>query len=121
MIQTKIYSNGLKLVVDKMKGFESVAFNMFVNTGSANEVEGEYGISHFIEHMLFKGTKTRSSYDISKSFDAIGANVNAYTSLEETDFYTKSASENTEQCVEILSDMLFNSVFDKAPNCKSLR
>ena len=113
MIETKIYKNGLKLVVNKMPGFESVAFNMFVKTGSVNEVEGEYGISHFIEHMMFKGTKTRTSFEISKTFDSLGANVNAYTSFEETDYYTKCAAENTEKCVEILSDMLFNSTFDK--------
>lgn len=112
MIKTKQYENGLKLVVDEMTGFESVAFNVFVKTGSVNEQVGEYGISHFIEHMLFKGTKTRSSYEISKEFDTIGAVVNAYTSLEETDFYTKSASEDTEKCVEVLSDMLFYSTFD---------
>ncbi len=112
MIKTKQYENGLKLIVDEMAGFESVAFNIFVKTGSVNEKVGEYGISHFIEHMLFKGTEKRTSYEISKSFDSIGANVNAYTSLEETDFYTKSASEDTEKCVEVLSDMLFNSTFD---------
>ena len=112
MIKTKQYENGLKLVVDEMAGFESVAFNIFIKTGSVNEKVGEYGISHFIEHMLFKGTDKRTSYEISKTFDSIGANVNAYTSLEETDFYTKSASEDTEKCVEVLSDMLFNSTFD---------
>lgn len=112
MVQTKIYKNGLKLVVDKMDNYESVAFHMFVKTGSVNEKEGNYGISHFIEHMLFKGTTTRSSLDISKSLDSIGANVNAYTDKEETVYFTKSTSDNVEKCVEILSDMFFNSVFD---------
>ena len=113
MIKTKIYKNGLKLVVDNMQGFESVAFNMYVKTGSVNETEGFYGISHFIEHMLFKGTKTRSAFDISKAFDSLGAQINAFTSFEETDYYFKAASENTEKCVEVMSDMLFNSTFDK--------
>ncbi len=113
MINTKIFKNGLKLVVEEMKGFESVAFNMFVGTGSINETPDIFGISHFIEHMLFKGTKTRNAFEISKTFDMLGANVNAYTNYEETDFYTKSASENLEKCVEIMSDMLFNSIFDK--------
>ena len=113
MVKTKIYKNGLKLVVDKMDNYESVSFNMFVKVGSVCETEGYYGISHFIEHMLFKGTITRSSLDISKELDSIGANVNAYTSNEETVYYTKSTAENVEKCVEVLSDMLFNSVFDK--------
>ena len=112
-MQTKIYQNGLKLVVDEMKGFETVAFNMLVKTGSANEMPNEYGISHFIEHMMFKGTKKRSSADISKEFNDLGASINAYTSFESTVYYTKSVSENAEKCVEILSDMLFNSTFDK--------
>jgi predicted Zn-dependent peptidase len=113
MVKTTTYKNGLKLIVDKMDNYESVSFNILVKTGSVNETEGYFGISHFIEHMLFKGTKTRSSLDISKELDAIGANVNAYTDKEETVFYTKSTAENAEKCVEILSDMLFNSVFDK--------
>lgn len=112
MVKTKIYKNGLKLVVSKMDNYESVSFNMFVKTGSVNESKGIYGISHFIEHMLFKGTTTRSALDISKQLDGIGANVNAYTDKEETVYYTKSTAENAEKCVEILSDMLFNSVFD---------
>lgn len=113
MIKTKIYPNGLKLVVDEMPYFESVSFNMFVNTGSINEIPGIFGISHFIEHMLFKGTQKRTALDISKAFDRIGANVNAYTNYEETVFFTKSSSEYAEKCVEIMSDMFFNSTFDK--------
>ncbi|MGN1212513.1 MAG: M16 family metallopeptidase [Christensenellales bacterium] len=113
MVKTKIFKNGLKLVVDKMENYESVSFNMFVKVGSVCEEQGFYGIAHYIEHMLFKGTATRSSLDISKELDKIGANVNAYTDKEETVYYTKSTAENTEKCVEILSDMLFNSVFDK--------
>jgi len=112
MLKTKTYSNGLRLIVDKMENYESVSFNMFVKTGSVNEDDSNRGISHFIEHMLFKGTTTRSSLDISKQLDAIGANVNAYTDKEETVYYTKTTADNAEKCVEILSDMLFNSTFD---------
>lgn len=113
MIKTKKYKNGLKLVVDEMTGFESVAFNMYIKVGSINETKGYYGISHFIEHMMFKGTNTRNAFDISKTFDSLGAQINAFTSFEETDYYFKVASENTEKCIEVMSDMLFNSVFDK--------
>ena len=113
MIKTKIYENGLKLVVEKMTGFESVAFNMFVGVGSVDEQKGEYGISHFLEHMHFKGTKTKNAFELTKAFNAIGAKINAYTNFEETDYYTKSSAENAEKCVELMSDMLFNSTFDK--------
>ena len=111
--EIKQYSNGITLAVTQMQGFESVAFNIYVKTGSMNETEGYYGISHFIEHMLFKGTKKRSTYQISKELDDIGANVNAFTDIEETTYFTKSTNDNLETCVEILSDMFFNSVFDK--------
>lgn len=109
----KQYKNGITLAVNQMQGFESVAFNIFVKTGSINETDGFYGISHYIEHMLFKGTKKRSSYQISKQLDSIGANVNAFTDSEETTYFTKSTNENLETCVEVLSDMFFNSTFDK--------
>lgn len=108
----KKYKNGLTLAVTNMQGFDSVAFNIFVKTGSVNEVEGNYGISHFIEHMLFKGTKKRNAYEIAKQLESLGANVNAYTDREETTYFFKSTLENLEPCVEILSDMFFNSVFD---------
>ena len=108
----KNYKNGLTLAVTNMQGFDSVAFNIFVKTGSVNETEGNYGISHFIEHMLFKGTKKRNAYQIAKELESLGANVNAYTDKEETTYFFKSTNENLEPCVEILSDMFFNSVFD---------
>lgn len=111
--ETKKYKNGITLVCTNMSGFESVAFNIFVKTGSVNETEGYYGISHYIEHMLFKGTKTRSAYQIAKELDSLGANVNAFTDNEETTYFTKSTLDNLEPCVEILSDMFFNSTFDK--------
>lgn len=111
MINTKVYNNGLKLVVEEMPNFESVCLYVMVKTGSANEKEGFYGISHFIEHMLFKGTKTRSSFDMTKEFEEIGANVNAFTSYTKTAYYAKSIGEHVEKSAELLSDMFFNSTF----------
>ena len=113
MIKTKVYNNGLKLVVEEMPNFDSCAFYVMVKTGSINETPGFYGISHFIEHMLFKGTKKRNSFEITNAFAQIGASVNAYTSNAETAYFTKSVGENVESCAEIISDMLFNSVFDE--------
>ena len=113
MAVIKEYDNGLKVIIEHMSGFESVAFNLLVKTGSVNEEEGNYGISHFIEHMLFKGTEKRSAFDIVDELDSVGANVNAYTDKTETCYYTKSTYENLEKCVDVLSDMFFNSTFDK--------
>ena len=109
----KTYPSGMRLVVEHIENYESDSFNMFINTGSVNEDDTNRGISHFIEHMLFKGTKTRSAVEIVTRLDAIGASVNAYTSKKETVYYTKSTKESLKECVDILSDMYFNSIFDE--------
>ncbi|MBQ9104184.1 MAG: insulinase family protein [Clostridia bacterium] len=113
MILTKTFPNGLRLVVNQMKGFSSVSSGIIVKTGSVNETESENGISHFIEHMLFKGTNNRSSFEISDYIDRIGAQINAFTSKEITCYYTKSTAEHLEHSLEVLSDLFFNSVFDE--------
>lgn len=113
MTYTKRYKNGLRLVVEKMEGLLSVSVGVLVKTGSANESKEENGISHFIEHTVFKGTKNRSSYEISDYIDRIGASINAFTSKEITCYYTKSTSEHVEETIEVLSDLFFNATFDK--------
>ncbi len=109
----KKYDNGLSLVIADMPGFVSVSCGVLVKTGSINESEEENGISHFIEHTLFKGTETRSAFEISDFTDRIGAQINAFTSKETTCYYTKSTAEHLSDSLEILSDIFFNSVFDK--------
>ena len=113
MIHYKKYDNGLRLIINKMEGMYSVSCGVAVKTGSVNESESENGISHFIEHMLFKGTKNRSAFEISDSVDRLGAQINAFTSKEMTCYYTKSMAENVGETLEILSDIFFNSTFDK--------
>jgi|LGOV01.1.fsa_nt_gb predicted Zn-dependent peptidase len=113
MQQTKTFKSGMQVAVETLPYFESVSFNMFVNSGSTNEDDSNRGISHFIEHMLFKGTKNRSSIEIVTRLDAIGASVNAYTSKKETVYYTKSTKAGLNECIDILSDMYFNSTFDQ--------
>lgn len=114
MITSKVLKSGVKLAVSSMKGFEGVSFKMFVFTGSGNEENIEdFGISHLIEHMFFKGTKTRSSLDIVKEFDEFGIQTNAYTSKNETCYFTYGTGDSLEKSVEIMSDMLFNSCFDE--------
>ncbi len=109
----KTFDNGLKVVINKLNGMYSVSTGILVKTGSINETERENGISHFIEHVMFKGTTTRSAFDISSTIDDIGASINAFTSKEMTCYYTKSTKEHLEKAIEVLSDMFFNSVFDK--------
>lgn len=113
MIKYKQFSNGLKLVYNKLDCF-SVALGVYVGTGSLNESIPENGISHFIEHTLFKGTETRSAFAIADEIESIGAQINAYTSKLCTAYYTVSLSEHVEKCADILSDIFFHSTFPDA-------
>ncbi len=112
MRYTKKFDNGLRLVIDKIEGVFSVSAGILVKAGSSNETESENGISHFIEHAVFKGTKTRSAFEISDYIDRIGAQINAFTSKEMTCYYTKSTTEHLDQALEVLSDIFFNATFD---------
>ncbi len=113
MVIFKQFDNGLRLVMNKMEGMLSVSAGVLVKTGSINETSEENGISHFIEHVMFKGTKNRTAFEISDHIDRIGAQINAFTSKELTCYYTKSTKEHTQKSLEILSDIFFDSVFDE--------
>ncbi len=111
MVFEKRYENGLRLVVKQMQGIMSVTMGIFVGTGASVETDEEDGISHFIEHMQFKGTKKRTAFEISDAFDRFGAQINAFTSKEDTCYYCKCTSEHTADCFEILSDLFLNATF----------
>jgi predicted Zn-dependent peptidase len=91
----------------------SVSFGIWVKTGSRNENDATNGISHFIEHMLFKGTERHSAQAIAEVFDGIGGNVNAFTSKEYTCYYAKVLDEHLPIAVDVLADMFFNSQLDE--------
>src|SRR5699024_11819477 len=103
--------NGLRIVLENIPSVRSVTIGIWVKTGSRNETEAINGISHFLEHMFFKGTSTRTAQDIAEAFDAIGGQVNAFTSKEYTCFYAKVMDTHKEKALEILADMFFNSSF----------
>ena len=112
MIQTKTYKNGLRLVFEKNE--KSVAsVNIMFNVGSQNEEKHQEGFSHFIEHLIFKGTKDMNALDIMDKLTFYGADFNAYTSKTMTKFVFKCLAENFEKCFEIYTDMLVNAEFDK--------
>ena len=111
MVFEKRYENGLRLVVKKMEGLMSVTMGILVGTGASAETDAEDGISHFIEHMQFKGTQKRNAFEISDAFDRIGAQVNAFTGKDLTCYYSKCTSDHTEACFELLSDLFLNSTF----------
>ena len=111
MIFEKRYENGLKLVVKEMEGLMSVTMGILVGTGAGVETDAEDGISHFIEHMQFKGTQKRTAFEISDAFDRIGAQVNAFTGKDLTCYYSKCTSDHTNDCFELLSDLFLHSTF----------
>ncbi len=107
------YSNGLRLVVENNSSIRSVAASIWVRTGSANENIENNGISHFLEHVLFKGTDKMSAFEIANAFESKGASVNAFTAKEFTCFYFKSIDSDTKECFKVLCDIFFNSTFEK--------
>lgn len=111
-------ANGLTILTYNMPNVNSVAINLIVNVGSRYEEADEIGISHFLEHMAFKGTKTRSAKQIAEEFDAIGGNFNAYTGYEQTIYYAKILYENCYKALEILADIIQNSVFSSSEIAK---
>ncbi|BAH44400.1 MULTISPECIES: pitrilysin family protein [Brevibacillus] len=112
MIQRHTCDNGLRIVTERIPSVRSVALGIWVGTGSKYENEKNNGISHFLEHMFFKGTKTRSAKEIAETFDEIGGNVNAFTSKEYTCYYARVLDQHAPIALDVLSDMYFNSVFD---------
>lgn len=103
--------NGLTVVYQKLEGYKSISIGVWVKTGSAHENDKVNGISHFIEHMMFKGTKKRSAKEIASIIDGIGGEINAYTAKECTCFYTKTLSLDYEIALDVLSDMMHNATF----------
>ncbi len=111
IIQHKL-KNGLRVMVEEISGVRSVAIGVWINTGSRNETSDINGVSHFIEHLLFKGTEKRNAKEIAASIDNIGGYLNAFTSKEQTCYYVRVMDQHVEIGLDLLADMLFNSLFD---------
>jgi predicted Zn-dependent peptidase len=112
MVNKTVLPNGIRIVTETLPYLYSVSVGIWVDIGSRDENPEENGISHFIEHMIFKGTRRRTALDIAKEMDAIGGMSNAFTSKEETCFYTRVLDNHLEQGVGILLDIFLNSLFD---------
>jgi predicted Zn-dependent peptidase len=106
-------SNGLRVVVESIDYVNSVSVGLWVENGSRNESPQNNGISHFIEHMLFKGTENRSAKALAEEIEDVGGQINAFTGKEATCFYIKALDTHLELSLDILSDMLFNSKFSE--------
>ena len=111
MIETKTLSNGVRVIVKRMEGLYSVSMGVLVGTGAAFETDAEDGISHFIEHMLFKGTPTHTAFELSDAFDALGAQVNAFTGKDLTCYYSKATSDHAAEAFALLADLFLNASF----------
>ena len=105
-------ANGVRIVTRTMPYSRSVSMGVWVDVGARDESVQECGLSHFIEHMIFKGTRRRTAYQIAKEFDAIGGQTNAFTTMENTCYYARVIDSQTETLVDILTDIFVNSVFD---------
>src|SRR5438093_13255818 len=101
-----VLANGLNLIGEISPSARSVAVGFFVRTGSRDESNEVSGVTHFLEHMVFKGTPNRTAFDVNRDFDRIGAHYNAFTSEENTVFYAAILPEYVPQAVNILADIL---------------
>jgi len=108
-----VLPNGLRVVTDRLDTVETVTLGVWVNVGSRNEEEELSGISHFLEHMAFKGTGRRTALDIAVEIENVGGQLNAYTSRDTTVYYATVLKENVELAVDIIADILINSKLEE--------
>ncbi|MBR2002500.1 MAG: insulinase family protein [Firmicutes bacterium] len=113
MLIEKTLNCGIRMAMEKIPYVQSAAVGIWVKAGSADEDDRINGISHYIEHMLFKGTDNRTAKQIAEDVDRIGGNINAFTGKEATCYYIKTLDSNLEQACDILIDMFLNSQFDE--------
>ena len=114
MVQQTILPNGARLLTQAVPGVRSAALGFFVGVGSRHESARESGAAHFIEHMLFKGTGRRTAAQLAQDADAVGGQLNAYTTKEHTCFHIRVLDSHLDRGLDLLADMLFHSRFDAA-------
>ncbi|MEN6357211.1 MAG: pitrilysin family protein [Armatimonadota bacterium] len=112
MVSKTVLPNGVRILSEHVPYVDSVSVGIWAHAGSRDEIDSRMGISHFIEHMLFKGTHTRSAKQIADEMDGLGGHLNAFTDKEFTCYYAKVLREHLSKAVDIVSDMVLNSVLD---------
>ena len=112
MVKTVKLDSGVRLVMEKIDYVRSVAIGIWVKAGACDEDKANAGISHYIEHMMFKGTANRTAREIAADIDKIGGQINAFTGKEATCYYVKSTSEHYRESADVLVDMLTNTLLD---------
>ncbi|WP_339108188.1 pitrilysin family protein [Thioclava sp. GXIMD4216] len=113
MIQTSTLSNGLRVVTERMPSMASAAIGIWVNAGGRHERPEQNGIAHFLEHMAFKGTTSRSALQIAEAIEDVGGYINAYTSREVTAYYARVLGNDVPLALDVIGDILMNPVFDQ--------
>lgn len=113
MLEVVKLNSGVRLIFNKVDSVRSISLGVWCNNGSVNESEPLQGISHFIEHMLFKGTKNRTAFEIVHEIDKLGGQMNAFTGKEATCFYVKCLDEHFKESADVLTDMISHPLFDK--------
>ncbi len=111
MYQKSVLTNGLRVVSEELPHFHSVAVGVWLNMGSRDETREENGLSHFLEHMAFKGTPRRSALEIAREIDQIGGSCNAFTSKEQTCFHGRVLAEHLDRLVDLLGDLFLNPLY----------
>ena len=111
-IRRQVLPNGLMVITEEMQHIRSVSIGIWIKTGSRDEDPQVNGISHFVEHMVFKGTKHRSAEDIARQVDSIGGNMDAFTAKECICFNVKVLDEHLPIALDVLSDLVLNPTFD---------
>ena len=112
MYHKTVLKNGVRIISEQLKHLRSVSLAIWVGAGSRNEMKSENGVFHFTEHMIFKGTENRSSFQIAKELDAIGGLSNAFTGKEHTCFHARVLGEHVVDLADILSDIFLHSTFN---------
>src|SRR5215831_9304247 len=110
-IELTTLANGVRVITEAMPHVRSVSVGIWIGSGSRRESSEQNGISHFIEHMLFKGTTTRSAEDIARSVDALGGNLDAFTAKELVCFNTKVLDQHLSQAFDVLADLVLHPMF----------
>ena len=113
-IRADTLDNGMRVVTEAMPDAHSVTIGFWVDAGSRDETPVEAGASHFLEHLLFKGTEERSAHSIAEDIEAVGGDMNAFTTKEYTAFYTRLIDEDLELGLDILSDIMWAPAFRPA-------
>src|SRR5215468_3065963 len=112
MITREVLDTGLRLITETMPHVRSVSIGVWLTRGSRHETQPQSGIAHFVEHMLFKGTATRTAEDIAQEIDSIGGQLDAFTAKEYASYYIKVLDEHVSTAVDLLSDIVMNPRFE---------